>query len=200
MKLRHATGVDKAPHVSQFVRLLLEQTDADGNPDPIVLFGWHRDVYNIWLEQLAEFKPELYTGSESPNQKAESARRFIEGDTNLLIVSLRSGSGLDGLQRRCSRVVIGELDWSPGALEQCIGRVYRDGQTKPVMVYYLTAQDGCDPSMIDVLGVKREQIENVRDPSGPATAVKEVDPGHVRKLAEDYLKRRRASASMSLVE
>ena len=64
----------------------------------IALACWHREVYAIWAEALADFKPTFYTGSESTTQKDESKRRFVEGETNLMIISLRSGAGLDGLQ------------------------------------------------------------------------------------------------------
>ena len=192
-QLRHATGVDKAPYVAEFVRLLLEEED-----EPIVLFGWHRDVYNIWAERFADLKPAWYTGTESPKQKIAEAERFLAGDTKLLIMSLRSGAGLDGLQKIATRVVFGELDWSPATLEQCTGRVYRDGQAHPVFAYYVTATGGCDPAMIDVLGVKKQQLDGVREPFGEMQEIREVDPDHLRKLAREYLNRRRASAGLAI--
>lgn len=186
-KLRQITGLAKAPFVAEFVKMLVEQTG-----DPVVLFGWHRDVYSIWQERLKELNPVLFTGSESPKQKQDNFEKFLRGESKVLMMSLRSGSGMDGLQHVTSSVVIGELDWSPGALEQCIGRVSRDGQEESVFVYYLTARDGADPVMIDVLGVKRQQIEGVRDPDAVLAAAKEGDPAHVRKLAEAYLKSRKS--------
>lgn len=182
--MRQATGIAKAPYVAAFVELLLKQGT------PVVLFGWHREVYSIWAHRLREHDPAWYTGSESPAKKEAEVRRFLDGETNLIMVSLRSGAGLDGLQRRCSTVVFGELDWSPGAMEQCIGRVFRSGQESPVFVYYLTADAGCDPIMVDVLGLKRGQLEGVRDPEGRLVETLEVDPDHVRKLAEDFIGRR----------
>lgn len=68
--VRHATGVAKAPYVAEFVRLLIE------NGEKVVLFGWHRDVYAIWQERLADLDPVLYTGSESFRQKEEAKKRF----------------------------------------------------------------------------------------------------------------------------
>jgi hypothetical protein len=68
-KLRRATGLAKAPYVASFVELLL-----DSEPR-VVLFGWHRDCYDIWLRQLRRFNPLLYTGSESPAQKAVTRPR-----------------------------------------------------------------------------------------------------------------------------
>ena len=182
-KMRQITGLAKAPYVAEFVRMLIE-----GGSGPVVLFGWHRDVYGIWEERLAEYSPVRFTGGESVKQKQDNLEKFLRGESQVLMMSLRSGSGVDGLQEVSSTVVIGELDWSPGALEQCIGRVSRDGQKESVFVYYLTATDGADPVMVDVLGIKRGQIEGVRDPNAPLMEMGRVDPDHIKKLAEAYVK------------
>ncbi len=184
MQLRHATGVAKAPYVADFVRMLLETSD-----EPLILAGWHHDVYAIWAELLAEFDPVFYTGQQSPAQKKRNAQRFVDGETRLLIMSLRSGAGLDGLQHNCSRALVGELDWSPTPHEQFFGRVYRDGQTEPVFAYYLVANDGSDPVVADTLGLKRAQLDGVRRNTEECVGATRVDPGHVQRLATDYLKR-----------
>lgn len=136
-----------------------------------------------------------YTGSESDTQKARAASEFgrpVEaGGAQVMVMSLRSGAGLDGLQRVCSVVVIGELDWSPQVMGQCIGRVDRDGQETPVVAYYLTADDGADPTMLDVATVKRTQMVAVRDPGRPLVEETTADPEHVKKLAAAFLERRK---------
>lgn len=182
--LRQATGVAKAPYVAEFVRLLLE------NGERVVLFGWHRAVYGIWLERLKDFNPVMYTGSESLRQKSEAEEKFKAGGTNLFIMSLRSGAGVDGLQKVCRTAVFGELDWSPGVHEQCVGRVDRDGQPDPVTAYFLVSEDGADPIMTQVLGIKRQQIEGVRNPGGGL--IERIDTGdnNMRQLARDFLTRR----------
>jgi SNF2 family DNA or RNA helicase len=179
--MRQATGVAKAPFVAEFVRLLLQ------SQKKIVLYGWHRSVYDIWLEALKEFNPVLYTGSESPKEKEESKKAFLEGDSRVIIISLRSGAGLNGLQHECNTVVFGELDWSPGVFEQCVGRVWRDGVLSQVMAYYLISEEGSDPVMADVLGIKLSQIQGVRDPDADLIEELEVDAGNVKRLAESYL-------------
>jgi SNF2 family DNA or RNA helicase len=83
--------------------------------------------------------------------------------------------------------VFGELDWSPGVHEQCIGRVHRDGQTEKVVAYYLVSDRGSDPVVADVLGLKRAQIEGVRDPDASLIEKLETGGGHARRLAEAYL-------------
>ncbi|RLK57453.1 SNF2 domain-containing protein [Stenotrophomonas rhizophila] len=185
--LRQATGVAKAPYVAEFVRLLLE------SGQKVLLFGWHREVYSIWQEKLAAYNPVMYTGSESPNQKQAAKEAFIAGDSQVMLISLRSGAGIDGLQHVCSTAVFGELDWSPGVHEQCIGRVHRDGQGEPVMAYFLLSDSGSDPIVSDVLGVKREQIEGVRSPGEHLVERLDVGENQLRALAQQFLQQQGAA-------
>lgn len=157
-KLRQATGIAKAPYVAEFVRLLLESEES------VVLYGWHRAVYDIWLDALADFKPVMYTGTESVKRKDETAQAFINGDSRVMIMSLRSGAGLDGLQQRSSAVVFGELDWSPAMHDQAIGRLARDGQEATVAAYFCVTGSGSDPAIADVLQIKTQQSEPIRNP------------------------------------
>lgn len=186
--LRQATGIAKAPHVAAFVRLLVEAGES------VVVFAWHREVYRVLLDRLADYKPVMYTGSESPIEKAASLKRFTAGESQVFLMSLRSGAGLNGLQERSSIAVFAELDWSPGVHEQCIGRLNRDGQDTPVLAYFLVAEDGSDPVVAEMLGLKREQIEGIRNPGNEVLEEMQVDPAHVRKLAEHYLKSRGMAA------
>lgn len=189
--VRRATGVAKAPYVAEFVDMLVE------TGEKVVLFGWHHEVYALWKERLAKYAPALYTGQESDAKKQEAKDRFCNGKTPILIISLRSGAGLDGLQYSgCRTVVFGELDWSPAVHEQCAGRVHRDGQKEPVVAYYMIADVGADPIIADVLGVKKAQLEGLRDPNGP-TGLERLDTGgaHVKKLAARYLEKRGGAAA-----
>jgi superfamily II DNA or RNA helicase len=179
--IRQATGVAKAPHVAAFVEMILESGER------AVLFGWHRAVYEIWLSKLAKFYPAMYTGSETPAEKEDAKKRFLSGKTNLLIMSLRSGAGIDGLQKVCRTAVFGELDWSAGVIEQCIGRIDRDGQPDPVTAYFLVSSVGSDPIVSRVLGLKREQLEGIRDPAAEPGLERLVGGKDVKALARAFL-------------
>lgn len=180
MLARHQTGVAKAKSVANFARILVE------GGEPIVLVGWHRDVYDIWLEALKDLRPAMYTGSETAGRKSAEVDRFLAGDTNILIMSLRSGAGLDGLQARCSTMVFGELDWSPGVHHQCIGRLDREGQTAPVTAIFLVVEEGSDPPMMEVLGLKASEASAIVDPS-LGVQVSHSDASVIRRLVERYL-------------
>ncbi len=224
-KLRQATGIAKAPYAAEFIRLLLE------SEEKVCVFGWHRAVYDIWVDRLREFNPVLYTGTESPTQKQLAINRFLGGqvladyceahatererkfdeayqggtpdtqcdpfsESQILIMSLRSGAGVDGLQDVCSVPVFGELDWSPGVHDQCIGRFNRDGMDTdhPVVAYYLVSDEGSDPLVAETLGIKRQQMDGITDPDGKLFAAVTDTGDRIKRLARQALDRPGASS------
>ncbi len=176
--VRQATGIAKAPYVAAFVRMLVE------SGKKVVLWGWHRAVYDLWMDALKDLKPVLYTGSESSAQKEAARSAFIDGDAKVLVMSLRSGAGLDGLQGVCDTGVFGELDWSPGVHDQCGGRIHRDGQQNPTFLYFLIAEEGSDPIVSDVLGLKKAQSDGVM---GERSDVLDSSGANIKALAQMYL-------------
>lgn len=180
MMVRQATGVSKARSVAQFVRLMVEAGE------PVLLVGWHRAVYDIWLQELADLRPAMYTGSETSGQKNREKERFMSGDTDVMIMSLRSGAGIDELQYHSSVVVFGELDWSPGIHQQIIWRLDREGQTDPVTAFFLVSDEGSDPPIMDVLGIKASEAHQIVDPDIGVQVIEE-DTTNLRRLVERYL-------------
>ena len=196
MRLRQATGIAKAPYVAAFVRMLLEAGDED---EKVLVACWHRRVYEILNENLADFYPTMYTGSESPSAKARNLAEFVSGKSRAMLMSLRAGAGTDGIQQVCSLAVIAELDWCPAVHEQFFGRVDRDGQASPVFGYFLVSDEGSDPVVADIAGVKAQQLGGIRDPDAEMIEELQVDPNHVKKLAEAYLKGRKGSRQLAAV-
>lgn len=179
-KMRHMTGVAKARSVAAYVRLLLQDAPR------VVLGGWHRDVYAVWMSLLADFKPELYTGSEDRIQKNRALTRFTTGSSRVLILSLRSGAGIDGLQHYCNDAVIGELDWSPQVHHQFVGRLRRPGQVNQVNAHYLYADEGSDPVLVETLGIKSDQARGIHDP-GVIQRARVSDDSRIKRLAQFVL-------------
>jgi len=180
MMARHATGMAKAKGVAALVRMLAE------SGEKVLVAGWHRDVYDVWLDALKDLNPVMYTGSESPAQKVKAKGAFIEGDARVMVISLRSGAGLDGLQRVCRTAVIGELDWSPQVHKQLIGRLRRPGQSRQVDAIYAHTNGGSDPVLVEMLGLKSSQSHGITDPLANPGEVTS-DDSRIRKLAEAYL-------------
>jgi SNF2 family DNA or RNA helicase len=182
LRMRQVTGIAKAPYAAEFIKLLHLESK-----EKIVVFAWHREVIELLREHLKEMKPVLYTGSESASQKEASKYAFIHGDSDAIIISLRSGEGLDGLQFVSHITVHVELDWSPACHSQNIGRVARDGQESPVIAYYLLSDQGSDPVIADKLGLKRQQLEGINNPSQEFVPEPDVDEDYIKKLAEKLL-------------
>jgi hypothetical protein len=189
-KLRQATGIAKAPFCAEFIRMLADQVGK------VLLFGWHREVYRLWMELLSErdgmpdLRPVMHTGSESAPAKQKARADFLDGESQVLIMSLRSAAGVEGLQTVCSDVVYGELDWSPGIHDQDTARLHRDGVARPVFAYYLWTDEGSDPIVMDTLGLKGAESGAIRDPH--ADIVEQLSGGghQVKKLAQAYLEQR----------
>jgi superfamily II DNA or RNA helicase len=146
------------------------------------------NCYDIWIEKLAGIEIRRFTGEESGPQKEKAKRDFESGEARVLIMSLRAGAGLDGLQEVCSTVVFGELDWSPSVHEQATGRVFRDGQKSPVLAYYLVSEEGSDPVIESTLGVKRGQLEGVRSPNAELEIGATLKSDGVLELARQVLR------------
>jgi len=180
MRMRELTGIAKARATASFVRMFVE------SGQPVLLFGWHREVYEIWQKELGDLNPVMYTGSETASQKEKAKQDFISGASNLMIMSLRSGAGADGMQYRASTVIFGELDFSPLVHTQCIGRLDRDGQEDPVYTYYVVTNYGSDPVLIDILGIKQSQSDGIHDP-GAKQDERQADPDRIKKMARLYL-------------
>ncbi len=53
---------------------------------------------------------------------------FLDGDVDVLIATSSIGTGVDGLQRVCNRVLVNVLPWTDADYTQLKGRVWRQGQ------------------------------------------------------------------------
>lgn len=184
LKLRQLTGIAKAKSVAAIVRMLVE------SGEPVILAGWHREVYRIWNEELKDLLPAMYTGSETANQKHVQLHHFLNKETDILIMSLRSGAGIEGLQARGVYAVIGELDWSPLVHEQFIARLRRDGLIGQVTALFPVTEFGSDPSMMDILGLKASQSHGMLNPlTAPTQQL--TDVSKMKEVAQRFLASRK---------
>lgn len=177
MLMRQETGIAKARSVAAYVRTLSEAGEA------VLVGAWHREVYRILNERLADLNPVMFTGSESAAAKKQSKAAFINGDTNIMLMSLRAGAGLDGLQQRATHIVYAELDWSPQVHTQFTGRLHRRGQQHPVTAHYLHTDGGSDPAIMSTLGLKASQSHGLLNPFGGMGEATPVNEGRIKELA-----------------
>lgn len=181
---RQATGVAKAPFVAAFVRAL------EDSREKVLLFAHHHAVMDIYRRELAAYRPVFITGRESTTQKEEAVARFMEGKTNLCVISLRAASGLN--LQRASCVVFGELDWSPAVHSQAEDRAHRMGQKDSILCYYLVAPQGSDRDMQDALGLKVSQfVALMGDQTPELSSVQDAQKAakaHIEAMLKQYEK------------
>lgn len=179
---RQATGVAKAPFVAAFVRVLLD------NGEKVLLFAHHHAVMDIYKKELTSYHPAFLTGRETTKQKDDAVARFMEGKTNLCVISLRAASGLN--LQRASCVVFGELDWSPAVHSQAEDRAHRMGQKDSILCYYLVAPQGSDRDMQDALGLKVSQFVALMGDKTPESSsvqdAQQAAKAHIEKMLEQY--------------
>lgn len=151
---RQASGIAKAPYVAGFVAALLEAGET------VLLFGHHHLVFAEYMKRLARWDPVEISG-RVPNldDRQRAQKSFQEGETNIVVISLRAAAGLNLPRARC--VVFGELDWSPAVHSQAEDRAHRIGQHDSVLAYYLVSPVGSDREMQDHLGLKLSQFVGI---------------------------------------
>jgi hypothetical protein len=79
-------------------------------------------------------------------------------------------------------------------LAECEGRVLRDGQQEPVYAYYLISDGGSDPTVAQTLGVKKQQIQGIRQDGDALFEQLQNDTNRIKDLARDFLQRNRVQA------
>jgi superfamily II DNA or RNA helicase len=114
----------------------------------VLIFTEYRATQDVLTAALAKLfgkeRVDTIHGSKKLDERKEVVRRFNEESEPWFIVSTAAGGEGLNMQRRCHTIVNYDLPWNPNVLQQRIGRVYRYGQTKPVVVYNLRVETDSD--------------------------------------------------------
>jgi len=102
---------------------------------PVILKNLKRKtiVYTHYLKNILSslkeaiekvgWKVAVYSGEDK-----SGLDEFLNADADILIATSCLGTGVDGLQHVCNRIIINTLPWTYAEFEQLKGRVYRQGQ------------------------------------------------------------------------
>jgi SWI/SNF-related matrix-associated actin-dependent regulator 1 of chromatin subfamily A len=125
----------------------------------LLIFGIHREG----LDYLSDkFKSMLIAGGVSSIKKQEIVKTWIANDDMFLFANMQSaGTGVDGLQKVCSNMLILELPWRPSDLTQTIGRLDRSGQKSSTTVSFMLSDETIDNEMWAMLADKEQVTEAV---------------------------------------
>ena len=158
-KMRQITGVAKVPAAVDKITDLMENTQ-----HKMVVFLHHhiaRDLLirglNEWCDANAFLRP-LLISDQNPEEREKIKKSFIENKDRRIIVlgTLSSGEGVDGLQEACSKMIVLERQWNPANEEQAEKRLHRMGQLMPVEANYLVAVGTVDELFTEMVERKRQ--------------------------------------------
>jgi hypothetical protein len=103
-------------------------------PKTLIYTHYVQGIDRLLRDALVEdgWKVGFYTGEDKSGLVG-----FLEGDVDVLIGSSAIGTGVDGLQRVCNRLIVNVLPWTAAEFEQLKGRIYRQGQAQSMVTMIL---------------------------------------------------------------
>jgi SNF2 family DNA or RNA helicase len=157
---RRIMGTAMAPQVAEYAADFL-----DGSDEKLVIFGWHLDVLAIFEKELARFGTVMVHGGIGANKRQKAVDDFIgDADKRVFIGNIQAaGTGLDGLQKVCSRCYLAEPDWVPANNEQAVSRLDRFGQENIVSAEIFVAPGSISEKILVKALEKMNVIHRVLD-------------------------------------
>jgi len=161
--VRRLMGMALAPQIADYARDFLE-----GSDEKLVIFGWHIDVLSIFEAELSKFGTVRVDGGKSPAARQKAVDDFINDDNvRVFLGNIQSaGTGLDGLQKVCSRCYLAEPDWVPAQNEQAVSRLDRFGQLSVVNAEIFVAPGSISEKILVRAIEKMNVIHHVLDEKG----------------------------------
>lgn len=170
-RMRHLTGYAKIDPCLDFCAEFLASTD----DERLCIFVHHIDVAELLQRKLAELCKALQFDWEpmnlvslNPSVRERKKDEWIVSKSRILILStLASGEGLDGLQTVCHKMVQLEREWNPANEDQVEGRFSRIGHMKTlenkVDNTFFIAVGTVDEFFSEIVERKREIVGSALD-------------------------------------
>ncbi len=144
--------VERSSKLGRLAQILADAAD-DGHK--VVVFSFFLDVLATVHALAAPYAFGPLTGAVSPVERQALVDRFTAADGFAVLVSQIQAGGVGLNIQAASVVVLTEPQWKPSTEEQAIARCHRMGQTRPVQVHRLLAEDCVDALMLEVVRAKR---------------------------------------------
>ncbi|QQD84618.1 DEAD/DEAH box helicase [Jeotgalicoccus sp. ATCC 8456] len=160
MAMRRAAWKGGTPEASPKLDALVDICDsAKENGHKVLVFSFFRDVIETVQEHVTEAKFPAITGDVPNDERQKIIDEFTSAEAGAVMTAQIIAGGV-GLNIQAANIIIlCEPQWKPSTEEQAIGRAYRMGQTRGVVVYRLLTEDSIDVSMLELLGEKSKLFD-----------------------------------------
>lgn len=140
----------------KFIKKWVEEWLEANEEEKLLVFASQSTILTKIAEEFKEGL--LVTGSTATKKRDEILQKFfLQKESRVLFANIGClGTGVDGLQKVCSNMVILELPPRPSDLVQVIGRLERSGQENPVTIQYLLSPETIDQDLWEMLKGKKD--------------------------------------------
>src|SRR5690606_36284907 len=146
--------------LQEFMNSMLHKILNESPNEKVLIFTEYRSTQDYIQQALAQRfgadKVELINGTMKTSDRREAIERF-EANGQFLISTEAGGEGIN-LQRQCHIMVNYDLPWNPMRLVQRIGRLYRYGQKKVVLVFNMHSPSTADEKIINLMYERINQV------------------------------------------
>lgn len=143
--------------IEAFCRLYDEVVVRNGHK--LLVFSEYRATQERLLAEVRRLsgrEPSQINGGQKLADKLAAIAAF-EADVPVLVSTEAGGEGLN-IQRNCHIVLNYDLPWNPARIVQRIGRVYRYGQTRHVLVLNLLGRDTIDADILSTALIRVDAL------------------------------------------
>lgn len=188
MQLRQLLGLGKIPAGIEWIENFLECEEK------LIVFATHIAVRAALIEHFEQWKPALLLSRSegSTDKKRQVDMDRFQNDPDCLLAICSSGAAKEGITLTAGKNVLDlELDWNPGIQSQKWKRAHRLGQTDPVTVWVLAAEESYDDTLLAKLSDKRWMAGEVLDGAGEVLDEEVIRDAIVSDLVRRVAKRKK---------
>lgn len=147
--------------LSFFLEDLIPSLFSENPKNKLLIFTEYRGTQDYLSKalskQFGEQAVSVIHGGQDRSERKKAITQFEDEDGLFLISTEAGGEGIN-LQRQCNMMINYDLPWNPMRLVQRLGRLYRYGQKKRVIVFNINVLNSIDG---DILNILYNKIENV---------------------------------------
>ncbi|MBW1672052.1 MAG: DEAD/DEAH box helicase [Deltaproteobacteria bacterium] len=179
-RIRRAVAKHKLKDAAGFIEDRLEE-------DKVVVFFYHKEVRRYLQDKFKKYDPLVIDGSVPAKKRTEIVEKFMTDPKHRVFLGQMeaAGEGIDGLQHASSTCIFVEPSWLPKDMDQCISRLERMGQTKPVNAYILTIRDTIESKMMKLLEWKLQNINIILNDNKTLKTTKQETEMPKKKYLEE---------------